>query len=95
VNMTDGPLEAMRIQAIVIHRRRLLDRDRPVNFKLAINELRSLTGWKTSELCRYLNVPRATLWHWETDDEPNPGFEDGRAILKALELFRNRPPTGT
>jgi DNA-binding XRE family transcriptional regulator len=81
--------------AVLIERRKLLERDRPEDFRAALAEIRALTGYGTSELCFIINVSRGTLWHWENDAEPNPSYEDGRAILKLRGIVRYRPPTGT
>jgi hypothetical protein len=86
----------------LINRRQLLERDPPVRWREIIQDLRK-KGWGTSELCFVLNVQRGTLWHWENDEYPMPGYEDGRALVKLhaqetaiLKINTiSRPPTGT
>jgi hypothetical protein len=69
----------------MLNRRELLQRDPAVPWRKLISELRG-AGWGTAEMCFVLNVTRGTLWHWENDEEPNPGYEDGRALLKLHAL---------
>lgn len=83
----------------MINRRQILQRDPPVNWGRIISELRA-SGWGTSEMCFVLNITRGALWHWENDDQPNPPYEDGRALLKlhaSCITMRvvSRPPAGT
>lgn len=72
----------------IINRRVLLVRDAPVDFAAALSEIRRLKGWGSSDICFILNVPRPTLRGWEHDGFM-PRFEEGRAILKLLQLCRN------
>jgi DNA-binding transcriptional regulator YiaG len=90
VNLNDGPLESIRIQAVFIQRRKLLERDPPVDFAAVLTEIRRLTGWGTSDLCFILSVHRSTLHAWETRVGCIPNYEDGRAIVKLLETVRAR-----
>lgn len=91
--MNDG-LE-IKVQAVFIPRRQLLERDEPVDFAAALTEIRRLTGWGTSDLCFILSVHRSTLHVWETRTGCIPNYEDGRAIMKLLERARNSRKSGT
>lgn len=73
---------------VVIRRRFLLDRDEPIVWKSVVEELRR-HGFGSSDICFTLNITRIKLWHWENDPEPNPGYEDGRALLKLLSKVRS------
>jgi DNA-binding transcriptional regulator YiaG len=85
--VADAPLLQMRVVG-VIKRRELLQRDPPVDFGLALAEIRRLGGFGTSELAFVLNIARTTLSSWESRGS-KPGFEDGRAILKLLTQLRH------
>ena len=72
----------------MINRRQLLQRDPPVEWQQVIDEIRR-HGFTSSAICFTLNITRIKLWHWENDPNPNPGYEDGRALLKLLSKVRS------
>lgn len=73
---------------MLFRRRALLTRDPPIVWGDVIEELRR-HGLSSTEICFTLNITRIKLWHWENDPAPNPGFEDGRALLKLLSQVRS------
>lgn len=72
----------------MIKRRFLLQRDPPIAWRDVVQEIRK-HGYGSSEICFTLNITRIKLWHWENDPNPNPGYEDGRALLKFLSKVRS------
>lgn len=76
----------------MLPRREILERDPPFDVKGALQAIRNLTGWGSSDLAFVLNVPRSTLTSWEGRG-PKPGsrpnIDDGDAIRKLLHNCRN------
>lgn len=67
----------------MIFRRELLERDSPVDFRERLTRIRDLTGWGIATIAFILNEPRTTVREWALGRDP--GFENGRAILKLCE----------
>lgn len=74
-------------QAIVVHRRKLLERDPPYDFAEALREIRKITGLGTSGIAFVLNMPRSTIWSIEAAG-CRPNVDDGDAIRKYLAICR-------
>lgn len=74
----------------MIFRRDVLQRDDPTDFKAVFQELRTLTGWGTSDFAFILNRPRTTVREWEHGREP--GYDEGKAIMKLLANCRVLAP---
>lgn len=66
----------------------LLERDPPVDWKEVLLDF-VRWGWTLKGVARAINVPPSTLRRW-WDDGSEPGFEDGRALVKLHELERDR-----
>ena len=73
---------------MILSRREILERDAPVNFRDALQAIRNLTGWGSSDLAFVLNVARSTLNSWERKS-CEPRHSEGQAILKLLNACRN------
>jgi len=73
---------------VILSRREILERDTPVNFRDALQVIRNLTGWGSSDLAFVLNVARGTLHSWESGMH-RPNHDDGQAILKLLTRCRH------
>lgn len=74
----------------MLNRRKLLERDPPVDFVAVLSEIRRLTGMGSSEIAFVLNVSRGTLHAWEVRGS-SPNHEDGEAIRKLLAAVRACP----
>jgi len=61
---------------VILSRREILERDTPVNFRDALQAIRNLTGWGSSDLAFVLNVARGTLHSWESGMH-RPNHDDG------------------
>jgi len=66
----------------------LIERDPVIDWKQVLLEF-VRWGWKLAHVARAINVPPSTLKRWWYDGA-EPGFEDGRALLKLYEYAKKR-----
>ena len=73
----------------MIYRRQILQRDPLIDWRAECSAIRKVYP-STAVIVWILNVLRSTFEKWEKKGS-EPGYENGRAILKLAEICRSNP----